>query len=40
MEILMTVLKKFWPNYKLKKIVNQRKNASRKQDWKDIFKDR
>ena len=36
METLMTVLKKFWPNYKLKKIVNKRKSASHKQDCKDI----
>ena len=40
METLMIVPKKFWPNYKLKKIVNQRKSVSRKQDRKDNFKDR
>ena len=39
METLMTVLKTFWPNYKLKKKVNQRKSASRQQDRKDFFKD-
>ena len=33
----MTVLKRFWPNYKLKKIVNRRKTASRQQDRKDFF---
>ena len=32
MKTLMTVLKKFWPNYKLKKIVNRRKRATRKRD--------
>ena len=37
METLMTVLKRFVPNYKLKKTVNRRKSASRKQDWKDFF---
>ena len=42
METLMTVLKRFWPNYQLKKTVNRRKSASRKQDRKDVlnFKDR
>ena len=30
----LNVLKRFWPNYKLKKIVNRRKSASRKQDRK------
>ena len=40
MESLMTVLKMFWPNYKLKKTVNRRKSASRKQDRKYFFMDR
>ena len=40
METLMTVLKRFWPNYKLKKTLSQRKSASRKQDRKDVFGDR
>ena len=40
MEALTTVLKRFWPNYNLKKTMNHRKSASRKQDWKDVFKDR
>ena len=40
MEIFMTVLKRFWPNYTLKKIVNRRKSDSRKQDWKEVFKER
>ena len=34
----MTVLKRFWPNHKLKKIVNRWKNASQKRDQKDFFK--
>ena len=28
----------FWPNYKLKKTVNQRKSATQKQDQKDVLK--
>ena len=40
METLIAVLKRFWPNYKLKKIVSRKKSASRKQDRKDFFKDR
>ena len=39
METLMTVLKRFWPNFKLKKTVNWRMSASRKEGVKDVFKD-
>ena len=38
METLMTVLKRFWQNYKLKKTVNRGKSAGRKQERKDVFK--
>ena len=37
METLMTVLKRFWLNYKLKKTVNRRKSASQKQHQRDFF---
>ena len=41
METLMTVLKRFWPIYKLKKTVSQRKGASQRQDEKiSVFKER
>lgn len=40
MEALMSTLKSFWPNlnmYKLKKTVNRRKSASRKQIGNMLF---
>ena len=40
METLMTVLKRFWSNYKLKEAVNRRKSTSQKQNREDVFKAR
>ena len=40
METFMTVLKKFWLDYKLKKIVNRRKSASVNKTKNIFSKDR
>ena len=40
METLMTVLKRFWSNYKLTEALNRRKSTSQKQNREDVFKTR
>ena len=39
MESVMTVLKRFWPNYKIKEAVNRRTGTSRNRKRKNGFKE-